>query len=570
MLTATDPLGHTYTYDYDSQNNLAQTTDPENNISSNHYDKQSNNIESIDNYTQSRASRYFENGNIMYDTTLMSAAANSLPNPGFERQGESWNITAGNVDFTAAGRTGNRSARVTDPAGKTTVLSSAAFSVTENQNYILSGYFKTENLDANAASLVVSYNRSEGDPVEIKSVPLGGTQDWTRLHMVIASEDIPQNTTSFNVGFTVEPASGTVWFDDIQLEAGSILSAYNSVENSGMERFTGNLPNQWLGLNLSSQTDKVDTFSFSGDRSFKIVGAPGVNKALYQNIPLSGDQSTKLTLSGWSFADNPNPSGGWYVLQLRIDNADGTTDWSFSNDFSRTPKTEWEHVVVEVNPIKPFNSVGVYVYFYNQTGNAWFDDIRLEAGNNIISYGYDSGHNYLTSVKDPLGNMALFEYDLVGNRTKVTDPNGNSTNFAYDNLNRLSTVTDADSKVTSYGYDANGNRITVTDARSSTTTYGYNRFNQVESITDPLNKTASFSYDYTGLLTGIQYPNSSSLGFTYDSLSRLEAILMDKHPALHLRLRRQRQPYPNDRRYLSRDHQLHLRRRLQPYPNHIL
>lgn len=259
-------------------------------------------------------------------------------------------------------------------------------------------------------------------------IRLGGTRDWTRLHLVVPSENLPTGTAFLAAGFTTTPMTGTVYFDDAQLEKSTVLTAYNLVENSGMEldANSDNIPDQWTGSSLNTAVDLVDTFRHVGARSFKITGASGVNKSLRQTVKVSGNANTKLTLSGWSFADNPNPSGGWYGLQMRIFYTDGTSDWLSANDFTKEPHTDWEHVVAEFKPAKAFNAVDVYLYFYNQTGSAWFDDIRLEYGNNISSYGYDANGNYLTSFKDALGNTAAFQYSAVGNPPASPTPRATS------------------------------------------------------------------------------------------------------------------------------------------------
>lgn len=84
-------------------------------------------------------------------------------------------------------------------------------------------------------------------------------------------------------------------------------------------------------------------------------------------------------------------------------------------------------MAAEIKPEKSFNSVDVYYYFYDQTGAAYFDSMRLEPQGTITSNSYDANGNYITSVKDPNGNAVSFGYDAAGNKTSVTDANGKST-----------------------------------------------------------------------------------------------------------------------------------------------
>ena len=90
------------------------------------------------------------------------------------------------------------------------------------------------------------------------------------------------------------------------------------------------------------------------------------------------------------------------------------TNWDNANDFSKTA-SGWQHVAAVVNPTAAFDWIEVYYYYYNQTGTAWFDAPRLEIGSSHTFNTYDAnGGNYVTSVKDPLGNIADFTYDTFG------------------------------------------------------------------------------------------------------------------------------------------------------------
>lgn len=69
-----------------------------------------------------------------------------------------------------------------------------------------------------------------------------------------------------SVGLNV--GSGTAYFDGIQLEKGTVLSAYNLVDNSSFERNSGlnSIPDNWTTSgNLSSTNDGIDKNVNSGD-----------------------------------------------------------------------------------------------------------------------------------------------------------------------------------------------------------------------------------------------------------------------------------------------------------------
>ena len=85
LVDATNPLNEKYEFSYDSSNNLVQEIDPENRVNNNSYDQSNNQTESTDAYTQTSASRYLPNGNIDYETGLISAGENIVSNSSAER-----------------------------------------------------------------------------------------------------------------------------------------------------------------------------------------------------------------------------------------------------------------------------------------------------------------------------------------------------------------------------------------------------------------------------------------------------------------------------------------------------
>ncbi|WP_241762332.1 hypothetical protein [Anoxybacillus flavithermus] len=346
------------------------------------------------------------------------------------------------------------------------------------------------------------------------SYGLAGTNDWTRLHVV--ADNAPSGTQTIRVSVGVNAGSGTAYFDGIQLEKGTVVSAYNLVDNSSFERDMNSdgIPDNWTTSGNLSTNDGLDTTVaniYVGSKSFKITGESGKNKYIKQRINISGDSNTKLTLSGWSKQEGANPNGGYYSLQVAIHYTNGTTDWGYANDFDKA-KTDWQHVAAEVKPKQAFDYIDVYYYYYNQTGTAWFDAMRLEVGASLTSYTYDAKKNYVTKVTDPAGNTVSYTYDAIGNQTSVTDGKGKTTSYEYNNNNQLTKVTDPNGNVTTYGYDGAGNRTSVTNAKNYTTNYTYNEWNQISSFKNPLNQTTSFAYDKKAILqglrmqTGIAYP----------------------------------------------------------------
>jgi RHS repeat-associated protein len=527
------PEDESMQYTYDTQNNLIKEQDFNSNVSTFDYDQNSNQTEAIDPYTQSVSQRYDSVGNLEYSTYPMSTADNLASNSSFERDdnADNWpdNWTKATEDGTTAtfawegnAKFGNKAISISNPTGWAVVSSKKQ--PYNGSTYVGSGYVKTSAAAASALIKVEYFDSQGGWLGQKSSYGLAGTHDWTRLHVV--ADNAPAETDTIRVSVGLNAGSGTAYFDGVQLEKGTVVSAYNLVDNSSFERDSNSdsLPDNWTTSNNLSASDVMDTTNvYVGDYAFKLTGESGKDKYIKQHIDISGDSNTKLTLSGWSKQEGADPNGGNYLLQVAINYTDGTTDWSNANDFSRT-KTDWQHVAAEVVPTKAFDSIDVYYYYYDQTGTAWFDAMRLEVGASHSFYTYDANKNYVTEIKDPAENTVSYDYDAVGNQTSVTDGKQNTTSYEYNGNNQLTKVTDPTLNETTYGYDGEGNRTSVTNAKNHTTNYNYNEFNQNSGFTNPLNQTTSLDYDKNGNLTKVTYENGNTVSYTYNALNRLVSV----------------------------------------------
>ncbi|HVI40194.1 MAG TPA: hypothetical protein VM577_06005, partial [Anaerovoracaceae bacterium] len=418
---------------------------------------------------------------------------------------------------------GNRSISISNPTGWA-VVSSDYISATTDDKFIVSGYIKTTDATGYALIKVDFYSAPDQWIDQTVSYGLKGTHDWTRVQAVI--ESIPAGTTLIRVSAGMDPGTGTAYFDGMQLERGTVLSAYNLIDNSSFERIAeNNLPVNWTRNNLTTS----DTLDYSehhvGLVSYKITGQADASKSISQRINLSGDKNTRLTLSGWSRQTGASAAGG-YFTQLAIhytpNEGENWIGWQ-GNDFSLAEEG-WQHVAAVIEPDDVFDWIEVYYQYSNQSGAAWFDAARLEIGPSHTSYTYDTEGNYVASVTDPMGNTAGFTYDAFGNILNSKDPKKQTTAFAYDTRNLLTQVTDAKNGVTTYGYDNAGNRTTVTDAGNRMTTYEYNEFNQVSKITNPLNQIIQFGYNKNGQNVKTVFPKGDIITSSYNALNRLDGV----------------------------------------------
>jgi SpoIID/LytB domain protein len=143
----------------------------------------------------------------------------------------------------------------------------------------------------------------------------------------------------------------------------------------------------WTGTNLGAK-DGVTAATFrDGSRSFHLTGAPA--KSITQTISFGGERSATFSFGGWNRADASNPSGGPIALAVTARYSDGTTsNWrlaypgaSHGWSYRESPFT---------TAAKPLSALTVSASLANQTGDIYFDAIRLEP-TGIRNHSFEDG-----------------------------------------------------------------------------------------------------------------------------------------------------------------------------------
>ncbi|MBI4332947.1 MAG: hypothetical protein HY673_16900, partial [Chloroflexi bacterium] len=165
--------------------------------------------------------------------------------------------------------------------------------------------------------------------------------------------------------------------------------------------------------------------------------------------------------SGWTYpADliTPVQTDRWYVVMLRLDDADGF----------------YAEVRERDNP-----NVGAS---YSQP---------MPAGKNWRFHHWIwTGNAYLDNYREITYQPTTYRYDTLGSLTTVTDTLGSVTSVSYDAQGRKLGMTDPDMGSWSYGYDLAGNLVRQTDAKGQTLRFAY----------DPDNRLVA-KYDNTAFAT---------------------------------------------------------------------
>ncbi|WP_005034643.1 Ig-like domain repeat protein [Holophaga foetida] len=158
------------------------------------------------------------------------------------------------------------------------------------------------------------------------------------------------------------------------------------------------------------------------------------------------------------------------------------------------------------------------------------------------SYTYDGTSNRVASITQPDGTHLAFTYVLADGQFKiatVTDGNNQVTSFAYNTTTNTTTVTDPLGVAASYQYDSKGQ---LTQVRTGITagyptgqtllTYSYtSTLGEVASITDGLGRVTTLSYDEKGNLTKQVDGAGDTTEWTYNGANQVKTETRYATPA---------------------------------------
>lgn len=163
-----------------------------------------------------------------------------------------------------------------------------------------------------------------------------------------------------------------------------------------------------------------------------------------------------------------------------------------------------------------------------------------------VSYGYD-GLNHLTSVLDRNGNTTSTQFDGLGrpklitfqkgstitinwldskNQVQFVDSVNGTITFTYDNFFRITSEAGPGYEV-DYTYDGANRRITMTVKGQTQVKYYYYDNNWLEKVVQG-SRSVQLKYDNAGRPKTITLPNSVVATYTFDNANRLKSIVYKK------------------------------------------
>ncbi len=475
---------------------------------------------------------------------------NLVPNSSFENT-DAWTIAStatgysGEIVNTAA-YLGLKSVKLTSTAATGKVNCYKTITVEPGETYTLSAYLKTESIVASDAAISGAFiqlgNRSE---VYTGSTNTNIQSGWQRISCTYTAG---ASTTSVKIYLTLANATGTAYFDCIQLEKAETASTYNLISNGGLTKST-----EW---SASGQGQYYSGAGLSGNGAIKITGVPDSNGFVMQYAQIRRPaKDVAFVLSGWAKADAAASTDRSFQegnqtyahknrdfgLRVILYYSDGMMD-SFFVNFNPNIRSKWQYASGAIIPSLARSEtnvtrIDVYAYYGNNINSALFDNISLTL-EPAVTYTYDEKGN-VTEVSQPGGDSQSLAYEGVDVRsqnyasgdaysyTYYTDSNNNSTHKVKD-------VTSNTGVKATYAYNTYGNvsGITITPSSgslviSSSATYAYYG-NFPSKVTDARGKSTTYSYDTAlGLLDYVTNANSARTAYVYNSGGQLTKLFND-------------------------------------------
>lgn len=549
VTSATDAMG-TEKFEYNANNGIVSHTDNEGDKTTVAY-KAANTEVSVTDQAAHTASvtQHDQYGNPTETSKDMGTGENLLQNPSFELDTvEKWTQVGTNNHGSLAkdtvpapgGLGGASSLKITTKASTNDWGYIAAIqdvTLEPNTTYTLSGMLKTALSPGIGAFFNIQLLKEDGSAIDgggwndNRYNKLQGEKDWTNRQVTFKTTD---QTRKARIYLQVEnggaSASGSAWFDKLQLEKGENSSSFNPITNSSLENMMENgcIPGWHRGDGTSCDSKDTAHEGFTGDSSVVLersqYGGSDVGYSTWVN--LNQKTAEPLTLTGMSKSENvendaPDKLSKDYSIWADVYYQDGSGE----NYQAKFPSgtNDWNRSAVLIPAKKPIKHVAVYVLFRkNNKGKVWFDDVRLLEGNVLVKNEYDTDSN-VTATYDEEGNKNTFTYDTSGNKKSETDEKGNTKSYDYNKDNQLTKVTLKNGTSVGYSYDHNGNtteKSVMFGGKTQTHKYEYDVDNKNTVFIDALNRRLEHTYDENANKTKTKMPNGSTIEWGYDTADR--------------------------------------------------
>ncbi|MFT3874363.1 MAG: DUF6531 domain-containing protein [Nocardioides sp.] len=486
LIERTDPLGHTWSYEYDANQRMVATEDPRGFRSTFVWDGD-NHLASSTTPTGTVVNAYDSAGNLTrtwdargtltaqdFDThhNVVSIEQHGAPSDTtrvttftYDTAGFATSTTAPSGATTTRTRTANGDlATITTPEGNTTEMTYDSV----GRMVELTTPRGTET--PTPGDFTTTYTYDDADRVTQIEDPLGRTVEYTydAAGRLTTSEDRSGHVTETTYRNDNQPSA-------VQGPDSSISPTTYTYDNSG---------------NLKTLTDpsgRVETYTY--DAANQLIGRDGPAGTFTYTRNANGDIASETRPGNQTVNYRYNPAG-----QIRlIDYPTGTTDVSFTYDANGNRKT-------------------------------------MAQGSTTTNYTYDR-FNELTQAKTGTATYS-YTYDLDGRLASTTAPTTTVTGYTYDDDGRLHQAKRNGTTQATYDYDPDGHLAQAALADGSTRAYTYDPGGRVTRLTDTAPGSREIiddqiTYDDNDNPTSIEHADSTTDTYTYDDLDRLTGVCYD-------------------------------------------
>lgn len=258
------------------------------------------------------------------------------------------------------------------------------------------------------------------------------------------------------VGFG-DSGSGTVWYDDLQLEKGEGESTFNLVENSG---FT-NGKTQW-----SSDSTKTSSGNLHGlPNCIYTNGDPADRwKGISQQMLVAGKANDVYTFGAWVKADSVPIDNGTkedqankpaFNLSLHYYNADGSWKGCKSVQINADLKNQWQFVSGEYIIPNDYYKIAIELIYFNNTNTVSITGAFCYKEQYGQTYDYDKDGNVVSTVDLAKTNSAFSYYG--SQMSRMLNPSGSAYMYTYDAKKQLTYALSSDGQQYGFTYDDKGN-----------------------------------------------------------------------------------------------------------------
>ncbi|MDD2376320.1 MAG: RICIN domain-containing protein [Clostridia bacterium] len=453
--TFTDNKGFSNTYSFTNAGHAVSISDFGNNT---------NNINNAYGKMYKYGTSGGENNKLKLESKLMTPVINRVINSSGEADGNwthwYWGVNNGSISMTnTQSYFGSRSIKVVANGNNSTsrMYGYQWATLEKGKTYTLSAYVKTEGITNNngGGAMPFIYYYSPTGTKSVDATSVNGTSDWKKYSCTFTySTDA---TSDVVIAMGIKTENGTAYFDGVQLEEGETANTYNLIENSGFD----NGLTSWIRNSDCNMTND-NVVSIPTGNAVKITGESTKRKNICQNVKISGKKGDVFSLSGWVKSNSVALSAPRAnSITAGICRLDGTFQWV---DVSMNPDSNtWQYSSNEFVVDSDYSYIDIYILYYYNSNEVYFDNIGLFKDDFGQSYTYDKNGNLISS-QDMAKKNSSMQYNGKNELLKQTDPKGGSFTYEYDSKvkNRLLVATNNSKIKYSLEYDGYGNTISTT------------------------------------------------------------------------------------------------------------